>query len=166
MDPLILEFQTEAQGLVSELTVILESIEDDYSQVSQLEKYGQIVDRIMGTAKTLIGEFPEIQASLQSIAQYAELCKIVSYKGSQVLHNENLFITVVALLLDATEMLSEMTKQLNTLQDLDAKKFLSVPFLDRLRWVSTQFESGLRSTVALGNKPDQTIENLLKNLGF
>lgn len=166
MDELLTEFQSEAKTLVGQLLAILEAIEGDYSQYKQLENYGQIVDRIMGTSKVLAGMVPELAKVMGTIGNYGELCKAVSYKASQVANNEGLYTVVVALLLDATEMLNEMISNLANHQKLDMKEFLSKTFLDRLQWVEKQFDAGLRGTLTSEGLGKQgSIADLLKALG-
>lgn len=166
MDELLTEFQSESKSLVGQLLEILESIEGDYSQHKRLEEYGQIVDRIMGTAKSLAGMVPDLKAVMEAIGNYGDLCKTVSYKASQVTNNEGLYTVVVALLLDATEMLQDMIANLSDSRQLDMKAVLSKTFLDRLRWVSKQFGEGLRGTLQSGETLSQnSIDDLLKALG-
>ena len=167
MDELISEFQSESKTLIGQLIELLESIESDYSQYKRLEEYGNIVDRIMGAAKTMAEAMPGLKNSLDSIGQYSELCKTVSYKGSQVSNNESLYNVVVALLLDATEMLQDMVTNIGDHALVDVKKVLSKTFLDRLRWISQQFDENLRSSVDIKQKTNQaSIEDLLKSLGI
>ncbi|NJL24357.1 MAG: hypothetical protein HC902_03735 [Calothrix sp. SM1_5_4] len=142
--------------MVRQLIDILESIEGDYSQYRRLEEFGQIVDRIMGSAKSLAVMIPSHKAVLESIGLYGELCKAVSYKASQVDNNPELYNIVVALLLDATEMLEEMVERSEN-EELDMRRYLTSAFIDRLKWIDQRFPSNLRGSVA--------IEGLLKALG-
>ncbi len=166
MDEFLIDFQSESKTLVGQLLEILEAIESDYSQYKRLEEYGNIVDRIMGTAKTLAEAVPELKVVMDSIGSYGELCKAVSYKASQIADNRNLHTVMVALLLDATEMLQSMIDHIRDSKELDLKKVLSKTFLDRLRWASQQFDSSVRATLDYGDQNTQaTINDLLKALG-
>merc|ERR1711976_794029 len=128
MDELLVEFKSESKDLISELMTILEDLEDDPGKVKDLENYGQIVDRIMGGAKSLAMAVDDSE-TLNRIRTYAELCKAVGYKGSQIEGNEEFANIVIALLLDATEMLEQMVVTLGTDQQKDIKQHLNQTFL-------------------------------------
>ena len=51
-------FKEESLELIEELLEILESVEEDITQNERLEEYGQIVDRIMGAAKSFAASEP------------------------------------------------------------------------------------------------------------
>lgn len=169
MDEIVVEFKEESKKLVEEMTEILEEVDGQYIHRFMLENFGQLVDRIMGGAKNLalVVEKPD---NIAKIGKYAELCKLVGYKSSQV-ENEQLFTISVALLLDATEMLQEMINNLETDKEVDVKGLLNNTFLDRLSWIATKFDEGLRASVAVkqgkapGKSQDQ-IDALLKQLGI
>ncbi|MCM2281234.1 MAG: hypothetical protein NDI61_05235 [Bdellovibrionaceae bacterium] len=162
MDEIIAEFQSESKTLIGQLLEILEGIEDGTYPYKRLEEYGQLIDRIMGTAKSLAVVSEELKEPFEAIGTYGELCKVVSYRASQIVGNDSLCAIVVGLLLDATEMLSEMVDKLSV--QLNVKGFMSSTFLDRVRWVSSQFGSDLRGTLQSG-LPQNEIDNLLKALG-
>jgi phage-related minor tail protein len=136
-----------------------------------MEDYGQIVDRIMGGASSLVmgGAGNEL---VEQISAYAELCKLVGYKCAQVQENPELFTTTVAFLADATEMLDKMMVDLGTEDEKSVKDLLNQTFLDRLRWINERFSEDLRGSVAIEqeDKPvglDQSeIDNLLKKMGL
>lgn len=166
---LISEFQSEAKEIAGQSLEILESIEGDYSQRKRLQDYGLLVDRVMGAAKSLALVTPELKDTLNIIGAYTELCKQVSYKCSRIDNNENLYNIVVALLLDATEMLERMITAIKKESALDIKSFLTTTFLDRLRWISKQFSPDASGTVSHGGGDPQAqaqIEHLLKSLGI
>lgn len=165
MDELITDFQSESKMLTGQLMEILETIEGDYSQFKRLEEVGQLVDRVQGTAKSLAVGLPELAAPLEAIGKYGELCKAVAYKGSQVANNEQLFNIVVALLLDAAEMMDEMIASVNAAEALDFKKVLSNAFVDRLKWLEKQFPSHLRASVGTGQTGGD-INDILKSMGL
>ena len=171
MDSMIVEFQKEAKVLILQLDEILKGVEADGSKSTDLETYGQIVDRIMGGAKSIAEVFALRQ--LTQVGQCAELCKIVGYKGSQVGADKSLFTVVVAFLMDATDVLSEMVERLSD-DDADLLTTLSATFLDRLKWISEKFKTGLRSSVATvadkKAKPvpngQNEIDDVLKKMGL
>ncbi len=173
-DILILkEFQEESTGLTTQLLDNLEKIEGDFSKVQELEQYGQIVDRIMGGAKSMAMGLSS-QARIQLITvigDYSGLCKAVSYKASQITENENFFDVCVAILLDATEMLVTLISNVTAEKPLDIKDVVTKTFLDRLKWASAQFPKNTRESVAV--KPEDKkkmnqneIDDLLSKLGL
>ncbi|WP_413287576.1 hypothetical protein [Bdellovibrio sp. HCB337] len=164
---IVKDFIGESKVLIQDLIELLENIEGDFSQVSQLEEYGQKVDRVMGGAKSLALLVPPEHA-LHVVADYAALCKAVGYKASQIQGNPQFYDVCVALLLDATETLSEWIDSLEDGDSGDAlKKSFSTTFLERLRWVSNQFGADVRASVdAQKKKMDQNeIDELLRKLG-
>lgn len=165
---IVKDFVIESKGIIQDLVDLLESIEGDFSQVSQLEEYGQKVDRIMGGAKSLALLVPQ-DHPLHMVADYAQLCKAVGYKASQIQGNAQFFDICVALLLDATETLSEWINNLGKDTVEEMKSAFTTTFLERLRWVSNQFGADVRSSVDSHSKPkkmDQNeIDDLLRKLG-
>lgn len=169
------EFKIETKGLVKELLDLLDAADGDPSAFGKLEQYGQTVDRIMGGAKSLATNFAEDFPSghmIHQMGDYAALCKAVGYKASQVADNEQFYNVCVAFLLDATEMLQKMVNLLGADQTVNVSYLLNKTFLDRLKWINTQFKSDLRATVAAAGdaqapkKMKQTeIDDLLKKLG-
>ncbi len=164
---IVKDFTLESKGIIQDLIDTLEGIEGDFSKVSQLEEYGQKVDRIMGGAKSLALLVP-IDHPLHMVADYAALCKAVGYKASQIQGNPQFFDICVALLLDATETLSSWIEGLGSDTSEDLKSSITSTFLERLRWVSNQFGADVRGSVDAG-KPkamDQNeIDELLRKLG-
>lgn len=163
------EFLNESKSLIDELIDLLESIEGDFSQVKKLADYGNNVDRIMGGAKSLALMAPPEHA-IHLIADYSALCKAVGYKASQITDNEKFFDVCVAILLDATENLRELLNNIH--QDVNTlKEEIPEAFIERLRWVSKQFNESYSMSVGLGSadqgKMKQTdIDELLKKLGL
>lgn len=161
------DFVTESKNLIHQALELLEGIEGDFSQVKKLADYGNNVDRIMGGAKSLALMAPPNHA-LHIISDYAELCKAVGYKASQINDNPQFYDVCVALLLDATESLDTMLDRTDDNADI-IKKDLPQAFIDRVRWVSNQFSEGYRSSVdSTGSqKMDQSeIDALMKKLGL
>lgn len=166
------EFQAESKQLIETLLGILEKCEDDFSQVKSLEQYGQTVDRIMGAAQSLAIQESDTHHLIHKIGDYAAICKAVGYKASQINDNANFYNICVALLLDATEMLAEMVDNVTLQAHLELKALLKQTFLDRLRWVSSQFGAEYRATVDVkagrGSEKlnQEDIDHLLKKLGL
>jgi hypothetical protein len=176
VDKEILEdFKVESKGLVIELLDLLEEADGDLNFLENLEKYGQTVDRIMGGAKSLATNFAEDFPSghmIHQMGDYAALCKAVGYKASQIQNNEQFYNVCVAFLLDATEMLKQMVNLLGADNLLNVSTLLNKTFLDRLRWINTQFKGDVRATVAANStaapkKMNQSeIDDLLQKLGI
>jgi hypothetical protein len=165
---IVKDFVDESKGIVQDLVDLLENIEGDFSQVGQLEEYGQRVDRIMGGAKSLALMVPP-DDPLHTIADYAALCKAVGYKASQIDNNPQFYDICVALLLDATETLKDWIERLGEGTAADLKNTFTTTFLERLRWVSNQFGADVRASVdskKSQKKMDQNeIDELLRKLG-
>ncbi len=164
------DFQEESKAIVKTLLDLLEEIEGQFEMVKKLEIYGQQVDRIMGGAKSLGMTFPP-EHSVHKVGDYSALCKAVGYKASQIENNEDFFNICVALLLDATEVLADMVDQVDSAEHLHVGEMVSQTFLDRLKWVSNQFNAEVRASVAVSpdapKKMSQTeIDDLLKRLGL
>jgi hypothetical protein len=170
-DDILKEFREESKTLLKELVEILDGVEDHFDLVSDLENYGQTVDRIMGGAKSLALSFPP-DHFIHQIGDYSALCKAVSYKASQIENNENFFNVCVALLMDATEVLETMILNLGSGKPLAISQMFNHTFLDRLRWISSQFAQDVRSSVGV-SREDTTkklsqneIDDLMKKLGL
>lgn len=163
------DFVSESKTLIEELIELLENIEGDFSQVQKLADYGNNVDRIMGGAKSLALMAGEDHA-LHMISDYAALCKAVGYKASQIQGNEKFYDISVALLLDATETLNLLLDNINLPASV-LRQNIPAAFIERLRWVSNQFNESFSSSVDIGEaskkKMAQTeIDDLLKKLGL
>ena len=163
------DFQNESESLLKSMNEILENCESDFSQVKRLEEYGQSVDRIMGAAKSLA--MADGSKVLGQVGDYAAFCKAVGYKASQIKDNEQFYGICVAFLMDATEVLENLIGNLETQKTKDMKEIFSKTFIDRLRWISSQFGDEYRATVDVhGGKQTKMnqneIDELLKKLGL
>ncbi|WII70886.1 hypothetical protein QJS83_10480 [Bdellovibrio sp. 22V] len=159
---------SESKTLIEELIDLLEGIEGDFSQVLKLADYGNNVDRIMGGAKSLAMLAPPDHA-LHMISDYAALCKAVGYKASQITDNEQFFDVCVAVLLDATETLSTLLSNIHE-DGKVLRETIPQAFIERLRWVSSQFSEAYSMSVGTGATPQKLkqseIDDLLKKLGL
>lgn len=145
---IIKDFVDESKALVEQLVVLLEDIEGDFSKIRQLAEYGNVVDRIMGGAKSLaLMATPD--HALHMISDYAAVCKAVGYKASQIENNEQFYDICVGLLLDATENLGKL---LDHIEETTAQLKQKIPqtFIERLKWASDQFAQNISATVATG----------------
>lgn len=172
LDKELLEgFFSESVTLVSEMNALLDEVEDNFSKVEMLADYGNKVDRIMGAAKSLCllvsGDHP-----LFMISDYTALCKAVGYQASQIKNNQHFFDICVALLMDATDMLSELLGNLDK-EGKELRESIPQAFIERLRWVSNQFSKTVSVSVGITTQEDVSskmqqddIDALLKKLGI
>jgi len=136
MREIISAFCEESSGLIEEMQELLEALEDDLSNNSLLEKYGQIIDRIMGAAESI---------GLTGIGSIAKMGKTIGYKGSQTNELPLKEITI-SILFDANEALSKMIKNLESKQD--PNKGVSTEALnERLNWLAEKFKDIKRASV-------------------
>jgi hypothetical protein len=160
MDEIIEEFLKESKALLVEAEDFLEAAEDGLQAKKKLEDYGQRIDRIMGSAKSIAMD--NGSKTLQSIGLISELGKVIGYKGSQV-NEEALYKIVVAFLFDATDALNDLVDSMtngDAETDTDYKTLL-----DRLRWICTKFDASLSGTLKT-NTPEEEVKELLKRLGL
>lgn len=166
------DFQTESRGLIKEMMVTLETCEGDYSQVLRLENYGQIVDRIMGGAFSLVAQMETPNLLMKQVGDYAAICKAVGYKASQINDNEEFYDVCVAFLLDATEVLRDLVDAISGQPSAELKDFVTKTFIERLKWLSERFGQGYRASVGVSKKTKDSkmsqnqIDDLMKKLGI
>ena len=171
MDQLIDDFKEETNNLVTEMMEILEKLEDSFEDHKDLSNFGQLVDRIMGGAKSLELMDSPYSPQLKDIGNYAEICKIVAYRGSQIESNASFFNIVVALLMDATEMLADLIFNLKTESQKEVKEVLTNTFLERLKLINQQFDQSLRGSLDISKDQgpkgatQNEIDELMKSLG-
>ncbi len=151
MDEIIKEFKSESHELVQHMLAILEEAEEDFTKVQSLDTYGQLVDRIMGGAKTIAISDPQL-TTMEAIGKYSELCKAIGYKGSQITDNEQLYNVTVGVLLDGTEVLDEMINSLRGGSEKSVDDFMTGHFLERLTWLANQFGDEYRASVDIEKK--------------
>lgn len=170
-DEILKDFISETKYLVMQLLGILEEAESGEDQSHRLETYGQVVDRIMGGAKSLALDIKDMNHPIHKIADYSAVCKAVGYKTSQIQGNPDFYSLCVALLMDATEVLNEILESLEKNQQMDIKEVVSQTLIDRVKWVSKKFSAEFRSSVAINKQSPQKmtqdeIDALLSKLGF
>jgi chemotaxis protein histidine kinase CheA len=145
MQEIVIDFCQESEKNYAEMDEILYDLEDDLSNKECLEKYGQVIDRVMGAAKTI---------GADKIGTICELGKIIGYKSSQV-KEEALLNIVVAVLFDANEILKKMNKQLEAGKGIDLKNINTEAFVSRLKWLSEKFTHVERSSVSVEKKEEE-----------
>lgn len=136
MAEIIDAFCEESEGLIEEMETLLEELEENLSNNELLEKYGQIVDRIMGAAESI---------GLTSIGNIAKLGKAIGYKGSQTNELPLKEITV-SVLFDANEALAQMIQNLKAKKD-PATGVSSEALNKRLEWLAEKFKDIKRASV-------------------
>ncbi|MFA5583914.1 MAG: hypothetical protein WDA09_06835 [Bacteriovoracaceae bacterium] len=135
-DEILKGFLGETQKLIDELTNISDQFEET-SNLPLLEQFGQIIDRIMGTAYTL---------ELQEIGRFCELGKKISYKASQATDKKLIELTG-PILADTTEILEAMVIGLVEKSRHPSKETLDA-FATRLRWFLEKFQDIERATTS------------------
>jgi chemotaxis protein histidine kinase CheA len=167
-DPEIIEdFCKEAAGLFDELEEILENleeeIEEDSSGAEELEKFGQIIDRVMGSAQTIGAE---------EISRFCELGKVIGYKSSQTT-DLPLLNVVVAILFDAVDLLRGMVTSLQSGNSKTLNGLSTKAFATRLKWLSNKFQNIDRASVESDVKykdnkkmSQSSIDDLMASLGL
>jgi HPt (histidine-containing phosphotransfer) domain-containing protein len=160
MKEIVIGFCDEALELFNELEEVLCELEDDPTSVENFEQYGQIIDRVMGAAKTVGAEH---------IAMYCELGKIIGYKASQATE-ESLLNVVVAILFDSNDILKKMVGQLKEGNHKLTERINTQAFGTRLRWLSDKFKHIDRASCSIKEEDDKMgqsdIDNLLAGLGL
>lgn len=158
MEDVVIEFCDESDQLCQELEQILDDYEEDLTQTALLENFGQIIDRIMGAAKSLDAEL---------VGRYCELGKIVSYKASQTTDVQLLEI-VSATLFDTIDILNSIFKNIRTNKEEKVDGIGLNAFASRLKWLSEKFNNIQRSSVAVEEQTQgqDSIDNLLNELGL
>ena len=159
MKEIVVDFCDEANSLFDQLEVSLNLLEEDPNNTKELEKFGQIIDRIMGAAKSI---------GATEIATFCELGKVIGYKSSQI-KEIPLIEVVVAVLFDSLEMLRKLIESLRAGNDKSMNKLNTKAFVTRLNWLSEKFKDIERSSCAIevkGNLNQNSIDELMKSLGL
>jgi chemotaxis protein histidine kinase CheA len=160
MAEIVEDFCQESETIYSQLEEILDSYEDE-PESHKLEEFGQIIDRVMGAAKS-------VDATQTGL--YCDLGKTISYKASQSM-DQALLDIVVAVLFDTVEILQRLNKNILETKEETVSGINLDAFATRLRWLADKFKDIQRSSVAIA--PDETkvedqksIDQLLADLGL
>lgn len=162
MKEIVADFCNESEGLFDQLEATLEELENDLQNTVQLEMFGQIIDRIMGAAKSI---------GADEIANFCELGKLIGYKSSQT-KDLALLNIVVAVLFDTVDLLRKMIEQVRTGNGSALKSLSTDAFSTRLRWLSDKFKHIDRASCEIDNNDDKarmsqgSIDDLLQSLGL
>ena len=128
MFEIVIEFCDESDSLIEQCRNNLEDFEDEPTDNKLLEKYGQIIDRMMGAAATL---------GLTEIADLCKMGKIIGYKSSQC-DQQALNEVACGVLFDLTDLVETLVTNLREKKDdhdFDVKSFSS-----RLSWLAEKFK--------------------------
>ena len=159
------DFKSESLSLIEECIELLETAENNPSEVEKLSDFANRIDRVMGGAKSLALMAPK-DHPLNLIGDYCAICKSVGYQGAQVQGNDELYNVIVALLLDAVEMTQTIFEKLDS-TSTELKKLFTTTFLERLKWVSFQFDELEKKRSGGKDRMEQNeIDALLKKLGL
>jgi chemotaxis protein histidine kinase CheA len=157
MKEIVTDFCNEADSLFDQLEETLSLVEENPAQSKELEKFGQIIDRIMGAAKSI---------GAQEISTFCELGKVIGYKSSQI-KDVPLLEVVVAVLFDSLHMLRKMNQSLREGHDQSMNKLNTKAFSTRLTWLSNKFKDIDRASCSFESNLDQnSIDDLMKSLGM
>ena len=156
MKEIVIDFCIEAEELFDQLELSLESLEDNPENAKELEKFGQVIDRIMGAAKSI---------GASEIALFCELGKVIGYKSSQV-KELPLIEVVVAILFDSLHMLRKMVTALKEGSDRSMTNLNTKAFATRLTWLSEKFKDIDRASCAVDNLSQSSIDDIMQSLGL
>lgn len=147
MFEIVLEFCDESETLLEQCLNCLEEFEDDPTQTPFLEKYRQIIDRMMGAAATL---------GFNEIASLCEMGKIIGYKSSQG-DQQALNEMACGILMDLTDLLEILVtnlKEKKNEHDFDIPSFSS-----RLQWLADKFKHIERASCDFEAEDDEAISS-------
>ena len=166
MKEIIDGFCDEAIELFDQLEDALNDFEDNPSDRGKLELFGQIIDRVMGTAQSI---------GATEIATFCELGKIIGYKSSQT-DDAPLLNVVAAILFDAVDMLRKMIQNLQNKDNASLQSLNTQAFVKRLNWLSDKFKDIDRASCSFEDKgvggdskdnmSQNSIDDLMATLGL
>lgn len=158
MKEILNDFCDEANQLFDQLEQSLTLLEERPDNSKELERFGQIIDRIMGAAKSI---------GATEIATFCELGKTIGYKSSQV-RDIPLLEVVVAVLFDSLDMLRKMNDSLRAGNNASMNKLNTRAFVTRLNWLSAKFKDIERASCKIekNNLSQASIDELMKSLGL
>ena len=169
LDAEILEgFKEETAQLVLELTDIVEQLEEyDSPEMPKqlLSDYAQKIDRIMGTANTLLVDSPE-HKGLNRIAKLSGLCKTLGYTAAE-LDNRKLVPIFAAFWADTTEVTDNLVKAIAD-DEKSAKiaaEFSSV-LQSRLEWLANKIDAVEGKGVPMQVVDNNAVDDLLAEFGI
>lgn len=155
---ILADFRKESEGLMGELETVVEALEDSGSEfpVEPLKEFSQKIDRIMGTAKTMLTIDPSHQG-ISVIAKVSEMCKTMGYQAA-ALQRVNLIPIFAGFWAETVEVMNAILAQIESAEKTKAVIDARVPVLQkRLAWLAEK--------VAPNSPAEQEkVVALLKNL--
>jgi chemotaxis protein histidine kinase CheA len=154
------DFQIESEGLMDELEAVVEELEDSAGggafPEAKMKEFAQKVDRIMGTAKTLL-TMGSGHSGITFLANVSEMCKTMGYQAV-ALQRASLLPIFAGFWAETVEVMREV---LAALTSADGGKSVvaarSAHLEKRLQWLAEK--------VAPGNEAEkQKVIALLKKL--
>ncbi len=159
-------FKEEAKGILRELEAVvdeLEAHEGDFPR-ALLEDFANKTDRIMGTANTFFGQYPEHEVFKQ-IGNFGALCKATGYKAS-TLDLPTLIPIFAGFWADTIEIMNELCENVDRPERLVVINKKNAPVLQRrLTWLAEQI---VKITKAGGaaEAAKINVDGLLRKLGI
>ena len=167
-DQMLKDFQHESQIVISGMLDILDQCEGRMENANRLEDYGQMVDRIMGGARTLATIVGDPHGTLMPLGDYTAILKALGYRSAQIQADSQLYSLCVAVLQDATECLKDLVEHLFD-PVLKVKDAVPATLIDRVKWVSGQFSQlgkGQKQQLKAQRMNQAEIDHLLRKLGL
>ena len=137
-DEIFRVFIADSTTILEAAIAILTEVEENPQEFLKLTVYSNAIDRVMGGAATVAMSFEQDHA-VNLVRDYAAACKSLSLQVQEVSGNAELFRTLVALLLDATEVLGRILGNLN-LSTSDIKKVIPQNSIERVKVISDAFK--------------------------
>jgi hypothetical protein len=164
LDPAIYKnFVEESKKLCIEMEEILVKVEKQgVFEQQKLEQYSNLVDRIMGGARTLATEAGPGHA-LNLIGDYCSFGKKISKKTAEIDITDQFFSVCLAILHETTTTLKVILANIDQPSD-KIKDKIPEGMVDRLRFVYQQFSDSEASGNIEMNQSE--IDDLMKKLGM
>ena len=158
-------FQEETQGLLIELTTLVEKLEESVGgsfPTQELNDFAQRIDRIMGAAKTL-AQMDESDLGLPAIGGLAEVGKITGYQAAK-LAIPALVPIFSAFCVDTLEVLGELTAAVGKPERAHEVLGEVYPTVKRrLDWLQAKVkELGVENSEEIGQG---AIDEIMKRMG-
>lgn len=160
MNEIVESFCLESRELTEKLEALLDDYEQNQTKVALLEEFGQVIDRIMGAAKSI---------GADKVGHYCELGKIISYKASQS-DDHKLLEIVTAVLFDTLDILNDLIENIKVKRNEELDGMNTDAIAKRLLWLEEKFSHIQRASVSVhshGKQESQdSVDELLKKLGI
>jgi len=138
------DFRTESSGLVNELEMLVNELEDSEGGAFPTEKlkdFSQKIDRIMGAAKTLLGFAPG-HTGIAFLASVSEMCKTMGYQAA-ALQRVALVPIFAGFWAEVVEVMRDVLQQLDS--ETNTKLVIekrSTTLQKRLAWLADKVAPG------------------------